>query len=84
MTALWEQSLGQIAERHGSYQQFMGPLTEQLNGLIEGRGRIRRQLQRAAQGGAGDSKQRFARRKRTGSTAARPARARASARAGAP
>ena len=26
MTALWEQSLGQIAERHGSYQQFMGPL----------------------------------------------------------
>ena len=36
MTALWEQSLGQIAERHGSYQQFMGPLTEQLNGLIEG------------------------------------------------
>ena len=40
MTALWEQSLGQIAERHGSYQQFMGPLTEQLNGLIEGPGRI--------------------------------------------
>ncbi|MGL5036137.1 MAG: DNA topoisomerase, partial [Aeromonas sp.] len=36
MTALWEQSLGQIAERHGSYQQFMRPLTEQLNGLIEG------------------------------------------------
>ena len=36
MTALWEQSLGQIAERHGSYQHFMGPLTEQLNGLIEG------------------------------------------------
>jgi DNA topoisomerase-3 len=36
MTALWEQHLGQIAERHGSYQQFMGPLTEQLNGLIEG------------------------------------------------
>ncbi|MGL5588675.1 MAG: hypothetical protein ACRDDI_11540, partial [Aeromonas veronii] len=36
MTARWEQSLGQIAERHGSYQQFMGPLTEQLNGLIEG------------------------------------------------
>ena len=36
MTALWEQSLAQIAERHGSYQQFMGPLTEQLNGLIEG------------------------------------------------
>ena len=40
MTAPGEQSLGQIAERHGSYQQFMGPLTEQLNGLIEGRGRI--------------------------------------------
>ena len=36
MTALWEQHLGRIAERHASYQQFMGPLTEQLNGLIEG------------------------------------------------
>ncbi|MNH08929.1 DNA topoisomerase 3 [compost metagenome] len=36
MTALWEQHLGQIAERHASYQQFMGPLTEQLHGLIEG------------------------------------------------
>jgi DNA topoisomerase III len=36
MTALWEQHLGQIAERHASYQQFMGPLTEQLHALIEG------------------------------------------------
>lgn len=36
MTALWEQHLGRIAERHASYQQFMGPLTEQLHGLIEG------------------------------------------------
>lgn len=36
MTALWEQHLGQIAERHASYQQFMGPLTEQLHRLIEG------------------------------------------------
>lgn len=36
MTALWEQHLGKIAERHASYQQFMGPLTEQLHGLIEG------------------------------------------------
>jgi DNA topoisomerase-3 len=78
MTALWEQSLGQIAERHGSYQQFMGPLTEQLNGLIEGArqdsGASFSALPKAA---PGDSKQRFARRKRTGSTAARPARARA-------
>ncbi|MFM4709675.1 DNA topoisomerase III [Aeromonas caviae] len=73
MTALWEQSLGQIAERHGSYQQFMGPLTEQLNGLIEGArqdsGASFSALPKAA---PGDSKQRFARRKRTGSTAARP------------
>ena len=36
MTALWEQHLGRIAERHASYQQFMGPLTDQLNALIEG------------------------------------------------
>ncbi|MCP1266731.1 DNA topoisomerase III [Aeromonas hydrophila] len=36
MTALWEQHLGRIAERQTSYQQFMGPLTEQLNGLIDG------------------------------------------------
>jgi DNA topoisomerase III len=36
MTALWEQSLSQIAERHGSYQQFMEPLTSQLHQLIEG------------------------------------------------
>lgn len=36
MTALWEQHLGRIAERHASYQQFMGPLTEQLHALIEG------------------------------------------------
>ncbi|BBG83088.1 DNA topoisomerase 3 [Aeromonas hydrophila] len=35
MTALWEQHLGRIAERQTSYQQFMGPLTEQLNGLID-------------------------------------------------
>lgn len=36
MTALWEQSLGLIADRRGTYQQFMGPLIEQLNGLIDG------------------------------------------------
>lgn len=36
MTALWEQSLSQIAERHGSYQQFMDPLTAQLHQLIDG------------------------------------------------
>ena len=36
MTALWEQHLYRIAERQTSYQQFMGPLTEQLNGLIDG------------------------------------------------
>ncbi len=36
MTALWEQHLGRIAERQTGYQQFMGPLTDQLNALIEG------------------------------------------------
>jgi DNA topoisomerase-3 len=64
MTALWEQRLGQIAERHASYQQFMGPLTEQLNGLIEGArqdsGASFSALPKAAPGA---SKPRFARRK---------------------
>ena len=73
MTALWEQHLGRIAERHASYQQFMGPLTEQLHALIEGArqdsGASFSALPKAA---PGDSKQRFARRKRTASTAARP------------
>ncbi|MNF74046.1 DNA topoisomerase 3 [compost metagenome] len=36
MTALWEQHLGRIAERQTGYQQFMGPLTDQLNALIDG------------------------------------------------
>lgn len=64
MTALWEQSLGQIAERHGSYQQFMGPLTEQLHGLVEGArqdsGASFNALPKAAPGAA---KRRFTRRK---------------------
>ncbi|MFQ2092278.1 DNA topoisomerase III [Aeromonas taiwanensis] len=64
MTALWEQSLGQIAERHGSYQQFMGPLTEQLHGLVEGArqdsGASFNALPKTAPGAA---KRRFTRRK---------------------
>ncbi len=64
MTALWEQSLGQIAERHGSYQQFMGPLTEQLHGLVDGArqdsGASFNALPKAAPGAA---KRRFTRRK---------------------
>ena len=64
MTALWEQSLGQIAERHGSYQQFMGPLTEQLHGLVEGArqdsGASFNALPKTA---AGAAKRRFTRRK---------------------
>jgi DNA topoisomerase-3 len=70
MTALWEQSLGQIAERHASYQQFMGPLTEQLNTLIEGArqdsGASFSALPKAAPGA---SKQRFTRRKSSAGTA---------------
>lgn len=64
MTALWEQSLGQIAERHGSYQHFMGPLTEQLHGLVEGArqdsGASFNALPKTAPGAA---KRRFTRRK---------------------
>ncbi|WP_439842517.1 DNA topoisomerase III [Aeromonas taiwanensis] len=64
MTALWEQSLSQIAERHGSYQQFMGPLTEQLHGLVEGArqdsGASFNALPKTAPGAA---KRRFTRRK---------------------
>lgn len=64
MTALWEQSLGQIAERHGSYQQFMGPLTEQLHGLVDGArqdsGASFNALPKTAPGAA---KRRFTRRK---------------------
>ena len=69
MTALWEQSLGRIAERHGSYQQFMGPLTEQLHGLVEGArqdsGAGFSALPKEAPGAA---KRRFTRRKRAAST----------------
>ncbi|WP_323933893.1 DNA topoisomerase III [Aeromonas hydrophila] len=65
MTALWEQHLGRIAERQTSYQQFMGPLTEQLNGLIDGArqdsGASFSALPKAAPGA---DKRRFTKRKR--------------------
>lgn len=66
MTALWEQHLGRIAERQVSYQQFMGPLTEQLNGLIDGArqdsGASFSALPKAAPGA---DKRRFTKRKRS-------------------
>ncbi|SIR04247.1 DNA topoisomerase III [Aeromonas hydrophila] len=66
MTALWEQHLGRIAERQTSYQQFMGPLTEQLNGLIDGArqdsGASFSALPKAAPGA---DKRRFTKRKRS-------------------
>ncbi|WP_042050123.1 DNA topoisomerase III [Aeromonas dhakensis] len=66
MTALWEQHLGRIAERQASYQQFMGPLTEQLNGLIDGArqdsGASFSALPKAAPGA---DKRRFTKRKRS-------------------
>ncbi|ELO1555173.1 DNA topoisomerase III [Aeromonas hydrophila] len=66
MTALWEQHLGRIAERQTSYQQFMGPLTEQLNGLIDGArqdsGASFSALPKAAPGA---DKRRFTQRKRS-------------------
>lgn len=66
MTALWEQHLGRIAERQTSYQQFMGPLTEQLNGLIDGArqdsGASFSVLPKAAPGA---DKRRFTKRKRS-------------------
>ena len=73
MTALWEQSLGQIAERHASYQQFMGPLTDQLNALIEGArqdsGASFSALPKAAPGAG---KPRFTRRKSSTGTTGTP------------
>jgi DNA topoisomerase-3 len=73
MTALWEQSLGQIAERHASYQQFMGPLTDQLNALIEGArqdsGASFSALPKAAPGAG---KPRFTRRKSSAGTTGTP------------
>ncbi|HAT1546734.1 DNA topoisomerase III [Aeromonas hydrophila] len=69
MTALWEQHLGRIAERQTSYQQFMGPLTEQLNGLIDGArqdsGASFSALPKAAPGA---DKRRFTKRKRSTAT----------------
>lgn len=66
MTAQWEQHLGRIAERQTSYQQFMGPLTEQLNGLIDGArqdsGASFSALPKAAPGA---DKRRFTKRKRS-------------------
>ncbi len=70
MTALWEQHLGRIAERQTSYQQFMGPLTEQLNGLIDGArqdsGASFSALPKVA---LGADKRRFAKRKSSAGTA---------------
>ena len=35
LTAKWEASLGNIAEQHMSYQQFLTPLLEELHALVE-------------------------------------------------
>ena len=72
MTALWEQHLGRIAERQTSYQQFMGPLTEQLNGLIDGARQDSGPASAPCPAAPGADKRRFTKRKSPAAGGAAP------------